>query len=521
MADSEPWVKQIRKPPNNPPLSAIPRAGHALAVLAGVTVSLAVRGYQFGRGNHHVYLLEPLRINDPSLLAGDWWTTQTLQYHRLFNEVAAVALDLGIARPAFLVAHLTCAVVLHAAWLGITRSLGGTVWSYLGGVALYHLMLAGYGLGFYAFLQDGGFLPSNVAAVAVLAGVAFWLRGRDLPAALLGAVAAVWHVNYGIAVVGAWAIYAGVSAWRDRSRCGWRPAALWPVVLLPTLWSLLPVLLADRGEGLDTATFVELYAQVRHPHHYAPLTWPAALWLTFLLPVAGAAFAWRRGGRTAARDRAAWLVLATLVVLLGALAFAGVWWVSPSLVQLSLWRLSVVPKLLTCTACAIGLAWVLPRGRWRRPAVVAVTLLTIAAGLLLNRGGVLSAERPDAGIAEVAAWARANTPADAVFLVPPGDGSFRLDARRAVVVNFKHVPQLASELPVWRERMQAVLGEPLEADGRTFVQRRADMEPTYRARDPADLRAVARRYGATYLIVPATEGALFTTADGRWSVVEP
>ena len=587
------------------------------AVGWGVLTSLAVRGYQFGRGNHHVYLLEPLRINDPSLLAGDWWTTQTSQYHVVFNHVAALALRLGVERPVFLIGHLLTAVALHAAWLRIARRLGGGVGTYVGSVLLYHLMLGGYGLGFYAFLQDASFLPSNVAAVAVLWGVAFWIERRDLPAALCGALAGAWHLNYGLAAVGAWAVYVVAMILKprversdapERAPAGSRSGAslrsalgfrvlLLPVIALPTALNLLPVLLADQGSRLDTATFVELYAKLRHPHHYDPLSWPLALWASFLLPVAAAGVCYVRGRRSAARDRAAAVTLATLVVLLIAFLIAGVWWVHPAAVQLSLWRLSVVPKLLTCVACVLGLraavrdhlpfhltvcggfvlvyiggffivraqpdavdllrrfglqavlglpaipeaeattvaslgsaavagAWFLKKparyGLIRRTPTLGtllpgmVLLVLLVMNQLLDRIEVASAPRPDSDVVALARWAREHTPREAVFLVPPGDASFRLEGRRAVVVNFKHVPQLGSELPEWHRRLTDVLGGSVEVGG-NLTDRKAELDTAYRARELGDLRAVAARYGAGYVVAPSgADGAVATS--GMWSV---
>ena len=86
-------------------------------------------------------------------------------------------------------------------------------------------------------------------------------------------------------------------------------------------------------------------------------------------------------------------------------------------------------------------------------AVIAATI-AIASGLLapptwrrplgLKLAGL---QGDDAGYLELAAWARENTPKDAVFLVPPDEESFRVHARRAIVVNFKGVRNSAPSCP--------------------------------------------------------------------------
>ena len=55
-------------------------------------------------------------------------------------------------------------------------------------------------------------------------------------------------------------------------------------------------------------------------------------------------------------------------------------------------------------------------------------------------------DRPDNEYLALCRWACDHTPIDAVFLVPPQETEFRYYARRAIVVNFKGVPQLAGEL---------------------------------------------------------------------------
>src|SRR4051812_8595788 len=52
-----------------------PKRSPLLPLLLGVAMTLTLRGYQYGGGNHGVYLIAPLREVHPELLANDWWTT--------------------------------------------------------------------------------------------------------------------------------------------------------------------------------------------------------------------------------------------------------------------------------------------------------------------------------------------------------------------------------------------------------------------------------------------------------------
>src|SRR5213596_2586701 len=125
-----------------------------LPLLFGIAVTLTLRGYQFGGGNHCVYLVAPLREVHPELLANDWWTTHTLQYHVPFNKVTVMLMRAGIVEPAFLVLYLALVMLLHVAWLRLTLSLGLDARAYLLSVLLYYLSAGGTALGSYQFLQD-------------------------------------------------------------------------------------------------------------------------------------------------------------------------------------------------------------------------------------------------------------------------------------------------------------------------------------------------------------------------------
>jgi hypothetical protein len=105
---------------------------------------------------------------------------------------------------------------------------------------------------------------------------------------------------------------------------------------------------------------------------------------------------------------------------------------------------------------------------------------------------------------EMCRWARdpANTPVDAVFLVPPHEEPFRYAAQRAIVVNFKGVPPLRGELPEWRDRLKAVLNlDDLGALPKGMSAAGEAIEERYDALPPSHLAAVARKYNARYVLL--------------------
>jgi hypothetical protein len=316
----------------------------------------------------------------------------------------------------------------------------------------------------------------------------------------------------------------------------------------------------SRTASMPLREFVELYVRLRHPHHYDPSSWPVALWLTFLIPIAIAVFAVRVAEPTSPRQRAADVFVLFMAMVSVALLGAGIYYVSEPLVQMSLYRFSIYPKLLSCVAMA-WLIWGSNAGRAGLRFVVIALLLAFtvvlafadrtvpasfvrsnafpiwlfaliaAAALLRPRvlgwgrelfgrlaaacvvvGVVVSWPKlgivheglrgDDAGYLEVCEWARANTPVDAVFVVPPDEQSFRLQAHRAIVVNFKNVPQLSGELGEWRDRLQNLLDvrDLRRALPSPFPRTLAALRDRYQKLRTRHLINFAQRYRARYVV---------------------
>ena len=536
-------------------------APHLLPLLLGIAVTLVIRGYQYGGGNHSVYLIAPLREVHPELLANDWWTNKTLQYHVAFTKLTAGLMKLAIERPAFAAMYLALVVLMHLAWLRLVLVLGFDARVYLFSVLLYYLSAGGTGLGSYQFLQDSSFLPGNIANVAMLWGLVIWVAGKTWPAGIWLAIASLFHLNHAIVALGFWAL-ASVLKWNRKSHA--TSLLTFVLILLLALPNIFPAaqLTLSHAPKLPLSEFVQLYVKLRHPHHYDPLSWPIALWVSFLWPLPLACIAWRRMGdrQTARRTAVVVVYLCTLMAL--ALMFAGVFFISEPLIQMSLFRFSIYVKLLSC----IGAAAVLLDPRWMErqsvrwalpglPLLALIGLIAIRFGqsgaasafvrenltplllfiALLTAGvvyvsrrtptrpawafafivpliGVLLAawwnwlglristdDRSDADYLAMCTWVRQNTPTDATFLVPPNEQLFRFHARRAIVVNFKGVPQLSSELGEWRRRLEDVLDIPLTQLTRRFDQAHADIARRYDSLPAEHLGNVAREYGVRYI----------------------
>src|SRR3954451_12305503 len=111
-----------------PPRSRLPDLA---AIAFGSLVTLVVSGYQFGRGNHTVYLLEGLRLARPELYKNDWFVTSTLQYHAMFSWMTATLMRFHALEAGFIAGYLIIIGLWQVAWLRFAQRLGGTRLTYV------------------------------------------------------------------------------------------------------------------------------------------------------------------------------------------------------------------------------------------------------------------------------------------------------------------------------------------------------------------------------------------------------
>ena len=103
---------------------------------------------------------------------------------------------------------------------------------------------------------------------------------------------------------------------------------------------------------------------------------------------------------------------------------------------------------------------------------------------------------------------------DALVLIPPSVTSFQYFSQRAIVVNFKNFPLTEKGIKEWQNRMETVLGVPLNPQ---MIWGGNDL---FSRRNSADLIQVARKYHADYILTrtdwhPNIEGKI-ADKQGKW-----
>jgi hypothetical protein len=235
-----------------------------VALIASALFAISF-GFNYGVNNQVVYLLGSLRIVDHSLLAKDWYTTETTQYHFAFKYLGALLIALSPKGWAMAAAQATAitvgAMFLHSIAKGLLRDKRLAL-------AAFGLMLAiafttgtrGPG-GSYAF--DEIFQPSTLGTVGLLAAVAFFVDERWLASGIALAFSGAFHANYLVLEVPAFIaaqLFLGRGDFKRRMLRQLLPPML---VLLATT----PVILASSG-GPNAVKAQEILAAIRSPHHY-------------------------------------------------------------------------------------------------------------------------------------------------------------------------------------------------------------------------------------------------------------
>ncbi|MBM3333155.1 hypothetical protein FJY63_00675 [Candidatus Sumerlaeota bacterium] len=318
------------------------------------------------------------------------------------------------------------------------------------------------------------------------------------------------------------------------------------------------------GESSGDYFSLEVLYRLRAPGHLNPRMWERVefypLWATLFIGVVWVLFAKKR-------ERAEWILAALLIYtwLVNAIAYAAVYVAdSPRLADLHIWRsaplllyfasliltlqaeqlvrffasskweqawpLALVPGffllhwqkdgrsaafLVLVSAAYLGILACVRFGRLKRVGsfvlaeygVVALAALLALRVVLLQapfdwRGNIVSEH------AFAYAWIRANTPPDAIFIVPPDVEDFRLGACRPIVVDFKGFCLASKDAREWIRRLEDTTGARYRPD------KPPDFVAAFRDVAPSQIVFAAKRYHASFFVCESRFAERFGSASG-------
>ena len=476
-------------------------------IAVGVVFALAY-GNVFGTRNQLTYLLDGLVRAQPDLYHNDWFVTQNHHYHVAFAYLTAplFALDPDGA-VAFGIAQLVAMVATFAAVYGLVAAATerGRLIVFVGIVGL--LALGGdHALG-GTYLYAGYLQPSALATIGWLIAINAWVRDRLLIAGIALALGGVFHLNY--ALLG--------------------PSLLVLIVFLP--------MLVASSKTSNGKLAMDVLVQFEFPGHFKPSRVRLELfsligWQLIAMSVITVS--------DRSRDRLTWFALVTTTTVIVAAVIVQIgpllsvtrlfaWRIAPFGILAAQIQLFVAtreiarrerprPRGWQLVVLVIGAALVVynafTRPREPYPEVVTCLMLATAIAIAVRRElianvvcGALCAfalwserdhvvapvlfESSEPGVTK---WARSETSPDAVFLIPPYYGDFRLLSRRAIVIDDKSPPMYLDELVTWYQRLcSAVDAKTLDSLG--------DGWERWNKLSPERLLAVAGHFHATYVVL--------------------
>lgn len=485
--------------------------GRWLLELAAISaIFAAVGAWPVPDVNEAVYLTKARHHADPAWGQGDFFL-ETPDAHATFYVLfGPLAAALPLEQAAW-VGRILGWVMLaigfrHAAAAGVATSWARITAAVIFAMALQHTTAAGEWV-------IGGCEAKVFAWAAVLAGIGELARGRFAPAALCMGLATALHP-----IVGGWAFVALAAVWAfgPRSPADWRsPAGV--ACLAAAAGGLaigvVPLLgLADNVEPAVRTAAVRTYVVERLHHHLLPRSFAEPLVTRHLLAILAWWLLSRLIAPSPARGRIVVFTLAALAISLAGLCVSVCEPLQPAVVigllRFYWFRLAdvMVPFALALSSAAVleeraACAQIAPR----RPGLVRGLVAALLCLWLASQashwpwpGRTSVAARADSKLnapawADICAWVRENTPADACFLTPRGAASFTWRTGRPEVVAWKNSPQDAAALLEWRQRIL----DCFSASGSLV-----DMERSTAALGAERLRRVADRYGADFAIVP-------------------
>lgn len=474
-------------------------------------------GLNYGLGNHNTYLLQGLRLYDSSLFVNDWLVNHSSNYHPLFAYVACVLYSFSPDGYAFPVANVIAIALTSVFIYKIVATLVGderVLPVYLLTMALVCATETYSVAGSYIFSST--FQPSSIAALGFIAGIFYFLRGKYAPSGVALAIGGAFHVNFlllgfPLFVLAHLCLGKKGLLLRLTKQLGFSVLALLPV---------LPLLL-EASLSPDAAFGRRVFQEIHAPQHYVPLTYYRQFYPFIAWHLLGIIAGWHLFPQESVKRSFRALFISQLALVVAASLLTTIVFV-PSVSQLYFWRLAplsiMLAQMMGCAgvvkrlaepdaggalprkavlaavaAASISVVWYYHYG-WHRQLNVWLLIVIASSVLLAGRirwfgrlpgmrrmryvslfaaaiwlfGGLVpfaDFKRKSniitgfpAEEATLYKWARDSTQLDCVFLIPPNLQNFRLQAQRAVVVDWKSTPAVPGELAEWYRRMQTITG---------------------------------------------------------------
>jgi hypothetical protein len=518
-----------------------------------VSLSLGFQwGLSYGIANHNTYLIHGLKMYLPKLFVNDWLVNQTTDYHPIFSLVSYILYIIspngwGFAFGNVFVIALTSFFIFMLVEALVGRRIVLPVYLLL--MALVSATQTWGVSGSYIFSST--LQPSSIGSLGFVVAFYFFIKERYLASGIVLAVGGLFHANF---LVLAFPLFILTHFCLGRVGILVRlTKQLGPSVL--ALAPLLPLLFAAAASP-NASEGRRIFQEIQAPQHYMPLSYIHGFRSFASWHLLGIMAGWNalsnREWRTLRALLGVHLLLIGVATLLTTVVYL------PVISQLYFWRLVPFSMLLVLAMGCVGAvlrlerpeirlggikwiaavllvavsiyqAWNYHQGWYRELATLLLTAiaLTVLFGarpfwftdvssvrrkqfikwfaIVLccigvfdpfadfgKKSSLVTGLPPNE--AALYEWIKRETNLNDVFLTPASLENFRLNARRAIVVDFKSTPVLADELVEWYRRLETVTGV-------LGFSKKPDADEGYRNMDDSRLRIIAEKYHIDYVLV--------------------
>ncbi len=520
------------------------RPPHLLFALATLTTLLSV-GYHFGTFDQAIHIPFLRKFADPSLYPDDAFFEMRFQHYSYFWFLWLPFERWGVLEETLFVVHLL--VTYFTFWMLWWLSL--TLFDDPLTAALTVVVFAMPHLGFGAFpVLEFSLLNRTFVLPFILAAIALYLRGRVRLACLLLGLLYNLHVisvNFALAML-------GLDMLLRLRALGWRTVVAGGLCFVG---GALPVLVWKAGGppirlAADPQWFDAVRQQLYHlyypldprPHVLIPTL--SGLAAMLFVPLARREAPARYDGRVAHFLDAVLLVVGLQILLpyvypvtillqlqivrigLFATVFGYLYLVRFLVSRHRRAALSTADLALLLLAATVlpfsllfwlfwGIGWG-PGGGGRRRRGIALAVAAVMEGAVMVAavrygawGPGLHVYGPRNAWQAVQLWARDHTPRDALFITPPYrwdfyDSEWRVFSERSTLVTFSDLLEVAlvpDYTPLWRERFEQLAPGALARCRGDYFENRRLIAEAFHTLTAEDVRRIAARYGADYLVV--------------------
>jgi hypothetical protein len=434
-----------------------------LAVAIGF---LVLKGYTYGLSDQAEHLPQVLRMAHPELYAGDPFVDAATAHFTVRHWYVWLMFGMNHLMPlpwaAFVLTVLSITLLCWSV-LRMAELVNGDRISPLLAPILALTVFYGCTVGLNHITYTS-FISSTPAKALGALGLLLWLRQRWAWAGAVLGLAALFQVLVGLQLV---AVLVAVSVLTGQWRSAMRMAGAFALGSAPMLGPVLWRQFGPEGMATDMDAYFRILFDFRNPHHYLPWHFPMAHYFLFGLMAIGTLLS-LRARPTAWSQRMALMIM----VICGGMLFYSILMATPQ--GIGIGRLQWFKSTIWVTvlgSLAISGLWadVLRRAegvvRFARPVSMAVAITGLVFMLVAPHTGIAKlnhrymvdgTDRTDLGAMH--RWIAANTPSDAMFLIPPDDSGFALQAQRPHFVGWQAIIHEPYFMLPWYDRFVSAYG---------------------------------------------------------------